>query len=87
VSLASAYATGGIAQIASPRHPGAAASTFMTTLVATEARFSSRVRRARRPCSASAIPSEAKISAAASGIAASSAATVGSPRAACTIWY
>ena len=36
VSLASAYATGGIAQIASARQPGAAAIAFMNTLTATD---------------------------------------------------
>ena len=75
VSLASAYATGGIAQIAAPRQPGAAASTFMNTLVPTAATFSTRARTALRPCSASAIPSDANTSAAASGIAASRPAT------------
>jgi len=57
------------------RQPGAAAIVFMNTLVPTEARFSVRARIARRPCSASATPREAKTRAAASGIAASMAAT------------
>jgi hypothetical protein len=55
--------------------------------VPTAATFSTRARIARRPCSASAIPKVAKISAATSGIAASSAATAGVPFAACTIRY
>src|SRR6185437_672399 len=57
------------------RQPGAAAIAFMNTLAATEARFSARARRARRPCKASAIPRQAKTSAAASGMAASRAST------------
>jgi hypothetical protein len=82
VSLARAYATGGIAQIASERQPGSAAITFMNTLAATAATFSTRARNARLPCSASAIPSEANTRAAASGIAASRPATSASRRAA-----
>ena len=39
-----------MAQMARFRQPGAAAIAFMNTLAATEARFSARARRARRPC-------------------------------------
>ena len=46
VSLASAYAAGGITQTATSRQPGAAAITFMNTLVPAEAAFSSRARTA-----------------------------------------
>ena len=63
-----------MAQMARFRQPGAAAIVFMNTLAPTEARFSVRARIARRPCSASATPREAKTRAAASGIAASRAA-------------
>ena len=87
VSLASAYATGGRAQMARFRQPGAAAIAFMNTLVPTAARFSARARRARRPCKASAMPRQAKTRAAASGIAASSAAMAGRSRAASAIRY
>jgi hypothetical protein len=87
VSEASAYATGGIVQIARSRQPGPAASTFIATDVTTAVTLSTRARIARRPCSASAIPSVAKISAATSGIAASSAATGTTPLAAKTIRY
>src|ERR1035441_10089425 len=66
---------GGMAQMARFRQPGAAAIVFMKMLVPTEARFSVRARIARRPCSASATPRQAKTRAAASGIAASRAAT------------
>ena len=85
VSLARAYAIGGITQIARFRQPGAAASRFMLTLVATDATFSTRARIARLPCSASAMPSAAKTSAAASGMPASSAAAHWMPLAANTI--
>ena len=74
-------------QIARPRHPGAAAMAFMNTLVPTAATFRNRARSARRPCSASAMPRQAKTTAAASGIAASSAAMTASPRAASTMRY
>ncbi len=47
---------------------------FMKMLVATAPTLSSRARMARLPCRAKAMPSEAKIAAAASGIPASSAA-------------
>ena len=67
-------------QMASPRQPGAAAAKFINTEVATAPTFSRRARIARLPCSASAMPSEANTSAAASGIAASSAATARLPR-------
>ena len=87
VSDASAYATGGIAQIARSRQPRPDASTFIATEVATAATFSTRARSARLLCSASAIPSVAKISAATSGIAASSAATGATPFAANTMRY
>ena len=75
VSLARAYAMGGMAQMARFRQPGAAAMAFMNTLAATEARLRARGRRARRPCRAKAMPRQAKTRAAASGIAASSPAT------------
>ena len=81
VSLASAYAIGGIAQIATLFQPGAAAIVFMNTLTATDATLSSRALTARLPCSASATPSDAKTSAAASGMAASSDAITASRRA------
>ena len=78
VSEASAYATGGIAQIARSRQPGPEASTFMPTDVATAPMFRNLARIARLPFSASAMPSVAKISAATSGMPASRAATAGS---------
>src|SRR3974390_3239802 len=65
----------------------AAAMAFMNTLAATEARFSARARSARRPCKARATPRQAKTRAAASGMAASSAATAGGWRVALTIRY
>jgi hypothetical protein len=64
-----------------------AASTFIATDVTTAATFRTRALIARRPCSASAIPSVAKIKAATSGIAASSAATGATALAAKTIRY
>src|SRR6266571_9111031 len=76
-----------MAQMARFRQPGAAAIAFMNTLVPTAARFRARARRARRPCKASAMPRQAKTRAAASGIAASSAAMVGRSRAASAIRY
>src|ERR1019366_1480828 len=76
-----------MAQMARFRQPGAAAIVFMKTLVPTEARFSVRARTARRPCSASATPRDAKTRAAASGIAASSPATTVRWRVASTIRY
>ena len=69
------------------RQPGPAAIAFMNTLAATEARFSARARIARRPCSARAMPRQAKTRAAASGIAASRAATTARWRVASTIRY
>src|SRR6266566_3505429 len=69
------------------RQPGAAAIAFMNTLAPTEARFSARARKARRPCSASAMPRQAKTRAAVSGIAASRAAIAGRWRVALTIRY
>ncbi len=60
---------------------------FMNTLAATEARFSALARSARRPCSARATPRQAKTRAAASGMAASRAATTGRWRAASAIRY
>ena len=69
------------------RQPGSAAMAFMNTLAATEARFSARARRARRPCRASAMPRQAKTRAAASGIAASRAAMAGRWRAVSAIRY
>jgi hypothetical protein len=66
-----------MAQMARFRQPGAAAIAFMNTLAATEARFSARARRARRPCKARAMPRQANTSAAASGMAASRAAITG----------
>ena len=87
VSEASAYAMGGIAQMARSRHPCPAASTFIATDVATAPTFRTRARIARLPCSASAIPRVAKISAATSGIPASSAATGATALAASTIRY
>src|ERR1039457_2027367 len=78
---------GGRAQMARFRQPGAAAMVFMNTLVATEARFRVRARRARRPCSARAMPRDAKTRAAASGIAASRAAIPGRWRVASASWY
>ena len=74
-----------MAQIATARQPGAAAIAFMNTLTVTAATFSARARSARRPCSASAMASDAKTTAAASGIAASSPATRTSRRAATII--
>jgi hypothetical protein len=74
-------------QIASPRQPGAAASQLIPIDVATAPTFSSRARIARLPCSASATPRVAKISAATSGIAASSAAAGTESLAARTIRY
>jgi hypothetical protein len=68
---------GGSTHTASARHPGVAASAFIATDVPTAATFSARARTARRPCSASAIPSEANTSAATSGMAACTAATTG----------
>jgi hypothetical protein len=59
----------------------------MNTLAATDATLSSRALIARLPCSASAIPSDANTSAAASGMPASRPATSASLRAAYTIWY
>ena len=59
----------------------------MNTLVPTAARFSARARSARRPCRASAMPRLAKTRAAASGMAASSAAMTGRWRVASTIRY
>src|SRR5208282_639098 len=73
---------GGMAQMARFRQPGAAAIAFMNTLAATEARFSARARSARRPCRASAMPRQAKTSAAGWGMAATRAATAGGWRAA-----
>ena len=64
-----AVQAGGRIQMARFRQPGAAAMAFMNTLAATEARFSARARSARRPCSARAMPRQAKTSAAASGMA------------------
>jgi hypothetical protein len=87
VSLARAYATGGRAQMARFRQPGAAAIAFMNTLVPTAARFRARARRARRPCRASAMPRQANTMAAASGMAASRAAITGRCRAASAIRY
>ena len=87
VSLASAYATGGITQIARSRNPCPAASMFIAMLVATAPTFRTRARIACRPCSASAIPSDAKTRAATSGMAASSAAIGATPLAANTIRY
>src|SRR5580698_5262271 len=78
---------GGRDQMARFRQPGAAAMAFMKTLAPTEARFRARGRRARRPCRASAMPRQAKIRAAASGMAASRAATAGRWRVASTIRY
>src|SRR5580693_845287 len=78
---------GGMAQMARFRQPGAAAIAFMNTLAATAARFSARARMARRPCRASATPRQAKMRAAASGMAASRAATAGRWRAASAIRY
>ena len=69
------------------RQPGAAAMAFMNTLAPTAARFSARARSARRPCSARAMPRQAKTSAAASGMAASRAAMTGRWRVALTIRY
>ena len=57
-----------MAQMARFRQPGAAAIAFMNTLAPTEARFSARARSARRPCSARAMPRQAKTRAAASGM-------------------
>src|SRR5690348_9804615 len=68
------------------RQPGAAAIAFMNTLAPTEARFSARARRARRPCRARAMPRLAKTKAAASGMAAS-AAMAGKWRVALTMRY
>src|SRR5580692_9669862 len=76
-----------MAQMARFRQPGAAAIAFMNTLAATDARFSARARIARRPWSARAIPRQAKTKAAASGMAASRAATTGRWRVASTIRY
>src|SRR5690349_8346238 len=76
-----------MAQMARFRQPGAAAIAFMNTLAATDARFSARARSARRPRSARAMPRQAKTSAAASGMAASRAATTGRPRAVSAIRY
>jgi hypothetical protein len=76
-----------MAQMATFRQPGSAAIAFMNTLAATEARFSVRARSARRPCRASAMPRQAKTRAAASGIAASSAAITARWRVASTIRY
>ena len=87
VSDASAYATGGIAQIARSRHPCPAASTFIATDVPTAPTFSTRARMARLPCSANAMPSVANTSAATSGMPASMAATGMTPLAASTIRY
>src|SRR5689334_7554237 len=78
---------GGMAQMARFRQPGAAAMAFMNTLAATEARFSARAGIARRPWSARAIPRQAKTRAAASGMAASRAATIGRWRAVSAIRY
>ena len=69
------------------RQPGAAAIAFMNTLAPTEARFSARARSARRPCSARAMPRQAKTRAAASGMTASRAATTGRWRAVSAIRY
>ena len=69
------------------RQPGSAAMAFMNTLVPTEARFSARARRARRPCRARAMPRQAKTRAAASGMAASRAAMAGRWRAVSAIRY
>src|SRR6266536_2778252 len=69
------------------RQPGSAAMAFMNTLVPTEARFSARARSARRPCRATAMPRQAKTSAAASGMAASRAAMAGRWRAVSAIRY
>src|ERR1039457_2713622 len=76
-----------MAQMARFRQPGAAAMAFMNTLAATEARFSARARSARRPCTARAMPRQAKTRAAASGMAASRVATAGRWRVASTIRY
>ena len=78
---------GGMAQMARFRQPGAAAMAFMNTLAPTEARFSARAWIAWRPCNASATPRQAMTRAAASGIAASRAATTGRWRIAFTIRY
>src|SRR5580704_14517483 len=78
---------GGMAQMARFRQPGAAAMAFMKTLAATEAMLRARARRARRPWSARAMPRQAKTRAAASGMAASRAATIGRWRAASAIRY
>ena len=87
VSLASAYATGGMTQIARSRKPYPAASMFIAIDVATAPTFRTRARIACRPCSASAIPSDAKTRAATSGMAASSAAIGATFLAANTIRY
>jgi hypothetical protein len=60
---------------------------FIARLMPTHATFSARTRMARRPCSASAIPSAAKITAPTSGIPASSAAIAGKPLTARTRVY
>jgi hypothetical protein len=87
VSLARAYTTGGITQIARSRQPRPAASAFIPTETATQQTFSVRARIARLPCNASAIPSEAKINDPASGMAASKAAIPAERRAEATIRY
>ena len=87
VSLASAYTAAGITQIAVSRQPGPAAIAFMVRERPTQATLRVRGRSARRPCSASAMPRAAKISAPVSGMPASSAAIAGTCRAWRTMTY
>ena len=64
-------------QIARSRHPDPAAIAFIASEIPTQATFKARGRSARRPCSASAMPSAAKITAPTSGTPASRAAITG----------
>src|SRR6266568_2661548 len=77
----------GITQIARPRQPCAAASAFIASEIPMHAAFSTRGRSARLPCNASATPRDAKITAPASGIPASTAATARACLTASTITY
>ena len=81
VSLASAYTAAGMTQMATSRQPRPAAIAFMVSEIATQATFSVRGRSARLPCRASAMPNAAKMTAPASGMPASRAATAGVCRA------
>ncbi len=74
-------------QIAMSRQPGVAARAFIARLIATQATLRVRARIARLPCSASAMPRVAKMSAPTSGMPASRAATVGLCLTMATITY